>query len=134
MDSVHSCQPSDNNVTVVSLSLSHTRFRGLAGLTMKPGTVGWTQLRIAPQAYNFWSFPAGVSSLFPAEVKITGAMWGDNCHNRSSVQDMKAAVQEVCTGKSRCTFPYVLLFGCSPPCTLPRRVRVDTIVHFSIHD
>ena len=33
-------------------------YRGLAGLAMKPGTTGWRALRIAPQAYNFWSSAA----------------------------------------------------------------------------
>ncbi len=75
---------------------------------MKPGTVGWKQLRIAPAAYNFWSFPAGSSSFFPGAIKVTIATWGANCRNRSSGQDMSVAMQAACSGQSQCTFPYVL--------------------------
>ena len=72
-------------------------YRGLAGLTMKAGTAGWKELRIAPQAYNFWSQSLG-------NVHILGATWGGNCENRSSVREVTALMTAACVGVSRCTF------------------------------
>ena len=80
-------------------------FRGLGGLRQQPGTVGWKRLRIAPQAYNFWSFPQGDSEYFPGSVEVVSASWGGNCLNASSRVDLSEKVRAVCGGgKSECRF------------------------------
>ena len=97
-------------------------FSGLAGIQQQAGSTGWRKLRIAPQAFNYWSFPNGASRFFPAAVNVLAAEWGGNCQNRSSVLDLTAAVQKQCVGKSECRFTIPNTTDCwdpPPPPPLP---------------
>ena len=73
-------------------------FTGLGGLSQQQDSVGWKRLRIAPQAYNFWS------DAVDQAVSISAASWGGNCENLSAHQDFTAAVREACAGKTECGF------------------------------
>jgi hypothetical protein len=81
-------------------------FEGLGGLSQAPGSHGWKRLRIAPQAYDFWSLPAGASAGTHGlpTVHISSAVWGANCENTSAHEDLAAAMQATCAGKSQCRF------------------------------
>ena len=90
-------------------------FSGLGGLSQQAGSVGWKHIRIAPQAYDFWTFPPGTNGTVPPTVHVKSAVWGGNCINRSAHDDLTQSLQNICNGHSKCRFKIPNVSLCDDP-------------------